>query len=258
MVQKCAENKLVIEVLRGPEADGYYFACTDKAPGPGGYKYLTQGIFRLGDLVVPFTVLANDASEGVGRQTIAILEKAAHAKGRSSSSAEGAPRADGIQIKQREGDFLLTVPMSRLVLDIPGGDLSQGKDAPAGSSNNPRYFYFEGLASHLAISGWFESEQEFPGMKKIWERETSTWKRNGLPEPRGVSFKKISNWDAVVYGMDLPQASFSHIRAHWVQAGTWIDIELSIPSGQSSQNARTKLESLLRGISVSEKKKNEP
>ena len=45
----------------------------------------------------------------------------------------------------------------------------------------------------------------------------------------------------------------SHVRAHWVQAGTWIDLHLSTTTERSSAENRKKLKELLRTISVTEK-----
>jgi hypothetical protein len=46
----------------------------------------------------------------------------------------------------------------------------------------------------------------------------------------------------------------SHLRAHWVQAGTWIELHLSITSSRASADNRAALLALLGEIRVSEKK----
>lgn len=248
---QAVEKNLPIRELKGPSVVGYYFEATDRAPGPDEYRYMAQGMFRLGELLVTFTVLTNDDSRSVSGETIAMLENAVHVKDRSSSPSAAAnpAREDAIQIIQRSNDYWLAVPVSRLAMSLPKGGLSR-KNGP---SNHPRYFYFEDPALHLIVSGWFEPEQEFAGVKEVWSKDTRAWRRSGLPEPRGVSFTKIDKWDAVVYDMEVPGGTNAHIRAHWVQAGTWIDIHLSITSNESSQNARARLESLLKSIAVTEK-----
>ena len=65
-----------------------------------------------------------------------------------------------------------------------------------------------------------------------------------------MSFAKISDWEAVLYDMALPFGSNSHIRAQWVQAGTWIDLHLSITSDLTIAENRTKLKRVLKSISV--------
>jgi len=49
----------------------------------------------------------------------------------------------------------------------------------------------------------------------------------------------------------------SHMRAHWVQAGTWIELHLSTTTRQSSAENRRKLKSLLRAIAVAQKSPGE-
>jgi hypothetical protein len=49
--------------MRGESGMGYYFSATDRAPKPGEFKYLTQGILHIGELVASFTILSNDGGE---------------------------------------------------------------------------------------------------------------------------------------------------------------------------------------------------
>lgn len=60
LLPKSDETELNLQGLRGPSCWGYYFSLTDKAPKPGEFKYLTQGSLGLGDLLLSFTILAND------------------------------------------------------------------------------------------------------------------------------------------------------------------------------------------------------
>ena len=58
---------------------------------------------------------------------------------------------------------------------------------------------------------------------------------------------------ALLYDMALPGGSNSHLRAHWVQAGTWIDLHLSITSQRTSAENRALLKSVLKSIRVRQK-----
>jgi hypothetical protein len=171
----------------------------------------------------------------------------------SISSFAGPANTESIEINKRGGAYEVTVPVSRLIMTIPEGGLSQEKNARGGSTDSPRYFYFEDKALQLIISGWFESSSRFQGVKSFWDDEMRAWKRNGLPEPVNVIFIKIANWDAIFYDISIPQGNNSHIRAHWLQAGTWIDIHLSMISNRSSSEVRAALQSLLKDIQVKEK-----
>jgi hypothetical protein len=44
----------IAQDLKGVTGLGFYFFATDRAPGPGEYKYLTQGIVRVGEISLAF------------------------------------------------------------------------------------------------------------------------------------------------------------------------------------------------------------
>jgi hypothetical protein len=73
------EPYLSVEELPGAPAPGYYFSATDREPKPGEYKYLTQGMLLVGDLVLSFSVLTNDGQEKVRDEALALLKNASHA-----------------------------------------------------------------------------------------------------------------------------------------------------------------------------------
>lgn len=171
----------------------------------------------------------------------------------NSAPGGAASSQESLEISELNNTYVLKVPVSRLTMIIPKAGLSPGKNT-GGAADSPRYFYFEDKASGLIISGWFEPQQAFSGMKKFWQAETDAWKRKGIPDPQNVSFVKIGGWDAITYDMPIASGSNPHIRAHWLQAGTWIDIHLSITSSRSRQEAGAQLQSLLKAIQVKEKK----
>ncbi|MBI3545233.1 MAG: hypothetical protein HY081_01355 [Gammaproteobacteria bacterium] len=160
---------------------------------------------------------------------------------------------ESLEISELNNSYVLKVPVSRLVMIIPKDGLSPAKNT-GGAADSPRYFYLEDKTSSLIISGWFEPEQAFSGMKKFWQAETEAWKRKGILNPQNVSFVKIGGWDAITYDMPIASGSNPHIRAHWLQAGTWIDIHLSIISSRPRQEAGAQLQSLLKAIQVKDKK----
>jgi hypothetical protein len=162
-------------------------------------------------------------------------------------------KATTLEITDSAGNYVLTVPVSRLVMTIPKNRLAVKASGAGASTDSPRYFYFEGKDSALFISGWFESDEGFPGIKQFWANETAAWKRGGLPEPRDVTFTQLGDWNAVLYEIDAPLGRNSHIRAHWVQAGTWIDIHLSLTADLPQKEIREKLQNVLQAISVAER-----
>jgi hypothetical protein len=72
------EGVLPVQEIQGAHGGGFYFAATDRAPNPGEYKYLTQGVFRIGEISLAFTVLTNDGQEAVVRSALEMLRTAEH------------------------------------------------------------------------------------------------------------------------------------------------------------------------------------
>jgi hypothetical protein len=173
-----------------------------------------------------------------------------------AAGISAAPSKDeSLQLRQTRDEFILTVPASKLDLHIP----RKGLKKLNGASSNPRYFYFEDAPKGMIVSGWFESQANFSSAKEVWEGDTKQWSLQGLPAPANVSFQKIDRWDAVLYdmlvapGTSLPVRN-PHIRAHWVQAGTWIDLHLSMVSNDPKVDSRAQVMALLKSIQVTEKK----
>ena len=73
-----AEPVLSVEDLPGAPGPGYYFSATDREPKPSEFKYLTQGMLLVGDLVVSFAVLTNDGQEKVRDEALAMIKNASH------------------------------------------------------------------------------------------------------------------------------------------------------------------------------------
>jgi len=209
----------------------------------------------VGELLVTFTVLTHDGGDSIRRQAIALVQNAAHANEEASSSPPGAgtDRPDAIQITQTNTNYVLTAPVSRLVMQIPKGTLLPSDRETGGATNSPRYFSFRDRDLPLIVSGWFEPAQGFAGIQKFWANEVAGWNKQ-LPPPQNVAFAKNGSWEVVAYDLPVPNLTNAHLRAHWVQAGTWIDLHLSLTNRQPAGDARALLVALLGIVSVSEKK----
>ena len=163
-------------------------------------------------------------------------------------------QATTLQIEESAGNYVLSVPVSRLVMTIPKGKSnSEGEPSRRLEPIAPDISTSKTKILPLFISGWFESDEGFPGIKQFWANETAAWKRGGLPEARDVAFTQLGDWNAVIYEINSPVGRNSHVRAHWVQAGTWIDIHLSLTADLSQKELREKLQSVLKTISVAER-----
>jgi hypothetical protein len=173
----------------------------------------------------------------------------------SGCSATGGTRpGESIEIRETGDSYSLSVPVSRLTMTLPRGNWSPVAKSIGGSTNNPRYFYFEDKKeASLILSGWFEPARLFTGVRDHWGKDTQSWKKQGLPEPVNVSFEKVGGWDTVMYDHNFGKTVSSHLRAHWVQSGTWIDLHFSTTTFRSSAENRKRLRSLLRDVSIAEK-----
>jgi hypothetical protein len=247
---------VTVQEMTGSTGVGFHYSATDRTPNPGEYKRMDQGMLRVGDLLISFTILSQDASDPVNRAAMAMLEGAAHSTRQTAvpGMKDSPVRPDALQITQTDQAYVLTVPASRLVMRIPLNGLSLTNSAIGGPTDNPRYFHFRDDTKQVIMSGWVESDQAFPGLQKIWADEVTVSKKNGLAEAQRVAFGRMANWETIAYERAVPNFTNSHLHAHWVQAGTWIDLHLSLTTNGSSQDARAKLESLLRTIVVSQKK----
>ena len=72
------EPYLAVDELKGAPGPGYYFSATDREPKPGEFKYLTQGMLLVGDVVVSFGILTDDGQEKVRDRALAMLKSASH------------------------------------------------------------------------------------------------------------------------------------------------------------------------------------
>ena len=73
-----AEPDLRLVKFAGAVGLGYYFSATDRAPNPRGYKFMTDGIVKVGDLALRFTILTNDGQGQVTRDALAMVKSAVY------------------------------------------------------------------------------------------------------------------------------------------------------------------------------------
>ena len=76
VLSQSLEKKVTLKHLKGPAAEGYYFQVTDKAPKPDEYKYMTQGMIRVDQVVPTFTILSNDGAADSVNSALSMLQTA--------------------------------------------------------------------------------------------------------------------------------------------------------------------------------------
>jgi hypothetical protein len=75
------EGSLPLQNLPGSSGRGYYFRATDRAPKPGEWKYLTQGMIRTGGIALTFTILTNDGQSATEKSALELIRLAVQQSG---------------------------------------------------------------------------------------------------------------------------------------------------------------------------------
>lgn len=75
---QAVEPALALRELRGPQVFGYFYTLTDRAPGPKGYKYMTQAHLAVGGLAVKATILFNKPQVAAQQTVFEMLRSASH------------------------------------------------------------------------------------------------------------------------------------------------------------------------------------
>jgi hypothetical protein len=73
-IQSEATEQLELREWKGANASGYYYFATDKAPKSGEYPYMLQGVARLDELTVIYTVLMRRNTPEAIAQMLAVLQ----------------------------------------------------------------------------------------------------------------------------------------------------------------------------------------
>ena len=76
--RQAVESENMVKELKGASGVGYYFFATDRSPGPDEYKYMTQGMIRVGNLGVAFTILAHRNDSAATDEVLDMLRGARH------------------------------------------------------------------------------------------------------------------------------------------------------------------------------------
>jgi hypothetical protein len=75
-LSQSVEMTIPVHDLSGPEAHGFYFFATDRAPKPGEWKYLTQGMINIDGTPFAFTILTNDGQEAIAKAALELIRNA--------------------------------------------------------------------------------------------------------------------------------------------------------------------------------------
>ena len=75
---QASEKTLILKELRGKQSIGTYYTLTDREPGPGEFKYITQGSMLTGEALSAFTILSSSPSSSEVKQLLNMLAEATY------------------------------------------------------------------------------------------------------------------------------------------------------------------------------------
>jgi hypothetical protein len=75
---KSVEMTIPVHDLTGPDVHGFYFLATDRAPPPGEWKYLTQGVINIDGAPFAFSILTNDGGEAIAKSALELIRNASY------------------------------------------------------------------------------------------------------------------------------------------------------------------------------------
>jgi hypothetical protein len=177
-------------------------------------------------------------------QTVALVAAAA------LSYAAIAQSSPTLTVAEAADAFRLSLPVSRLVMTIPKDGLTVVDErSQGGGTLSPTYFHLQDLARGIVVSGWFEPASAYAGFDAFWKGEAETLRRNGF-SLENVAHAKVDKWDAALYDVEIPRAANTHIRAQWVEQGTWIDVHISVTTTNTIEAARETALEVLKGIRI--------
>jgi hypothetical protein len=75
---EAVESYLEVRHIAGVNGVGFYFSATERSPGPGEFRYMSQGALQAGDLTLWFTILTDEGQDTVAVEALAMLQAAVH------------------------------------------------------------------------------------------------------------------------------------------------------------------------------------
>lgn len=166
-LQQAEEKDLRLEELRGAQAFGYYYSLTDRAPGPGEYKYLTQGILLAGEMLTIFIILQREPASAERTQLLQMFAGAAH-------------------MATAPGGFAFDMPEPRLRISVPDvPPMAMGVHPNAAAQPHARYMGSDPTGYSLSIL----LPTADPGMTP---RDCARWLSGSLVSRYGLERKAIA------------------------------------------------------------------
>jgi len=226
------EKQIRVKELRSKDVQGYYFTATDRAPKPGEFKYMDQGIVLTGNMMMTFTILTNDGQSGVTRSALTMIKQIGHDRNIVSYLSKG------------EGRYRIAVPLSGRFIQFPAADYRVKLEDDA------RPYYMFTSRGGVAVSFNFERIRKCNSSEACRDYLRDRMKSGG-PAKEGWSSSKLG--DVFISEYTIPSLEGVPIRqhnlnAHYIVGDVWIDMHLS--KTQYSDSDRKLFTDFVRSVSV--------
>ncbi len=76
---QAVETNIVVKEVSGSNV-GFYFTATDKAPKPGEYEFLCQGVVGVNEIMVTFTILTHSSDSPAIEQAMKMVSSLQHSR----------------------------------------------------------------------------------------------------------------------------------------------------------------------------------
>jgi hypothetical protein len=204
MVSQSVEKKAQTQPLHGPEIEGWFVSLTDSAPGPGEYKFMTQGFAMVGSIMIQFTVLSNDATQKIRDAGLEVLRSAGHRQENTAAKMDIAIPGQAWKVR----------------VSNPGFGELQKRDEPG-------HFACRGQTADGFNLSVFVEKASGTGAQPsdVFDFYWPQAKRNPLIEPSSIKVFKSQGFVKVSYLVaGIPNANY-----YLAHRGRWIDVHVSQP-----------------------------
>jgi len=253
--QNSIEKKATIIPLDIENGFGAYYVLTNaklagKIPGPNEYKVTASFMIKYGDnLYVTAMLSSDDASNAEFQYMLKAIAGMRPVLNKPSSK-------EGIKITQTAQGMQISIATSPKKLFILGKSLKPRKHLSGGEMNNPGYFSFQDTQTNILISGWIEPATKFQysSAKEMWNSDKAGKTKDNILMPKNEEYQQIGDWNVYLYDLQMPPqfkgVSNTHLRANYLDKGTWIDVHLSLTKDIPSKTLRETLIAYLKTLSI--------
>jgi len=149
--------------------------------------------------------------------------------------------------------WVLTVPVSKVNVSFPRGNLARYEQSAGGATESPRYFQLRDAARGLVISGWLESEASWEGWKKFFAGEFAGLLKSQYPPSKAPDQLEVGPWQGFSYEVDLTSERSAHLRVERRESGTWLDLHISVTGDGPVEELHARAIAFLKTIEMKRK-----